>query len=344
MRRLTGDSGAVAVIVGLLAVVLFGFGALVIDVGALYAERSELQSGADAAALAVAQDCAAGACGSATTTSEEYADANASDDVSGIDEVCGNGPGLSSCPTPRPSPPGSGYVRVTTRTESTDGGHLVPPALARAIVPGYQGSEVHAASTVAWGAAGGVDAELALTFSQCEYERLTGVSTGEPVYAPPFTSSLERIVYFHDTTEAGSCPAGPSGADLPGGFGWLDADDSCSATVVDGWVDDKTGSAASNDCKAALTALLGKTLLIPVFDATNGLTGTNGEYRIWSYVGFVLTGWRFPGSSQSSSYLGGVPCSSSQTCISGFFTEAVTSGGSISDGPDQGVRVVQLVS
>ena len=43
-------------------VVLLGVGALVIDVGALYAERRQLQNGADAAALAVAADCAEGDC------------------------------------------------------------------------------------------------------------------------------------------------------------------------------------------------------------------------------------------------------------------------------------------
>ena len=47
-------------------VVLIGVGALVIDSGALYAERRQLQNGADAAALAVAQDCADGHCGRAT--------------------------------------------------------------------------------------------------------------------------------------------------------------------------------------------------------------------------------------------------------------------------------------
>ena len=43
-------------------VALIGVGALVIDVGRLYVERRDLQNGADAAALAVAQDCAAGDC------------------------------------------------------------------------------------------------------------------------------------------------------------------------------------------------------------------------------------------------------------------------------------------
>lgn len=58
MRRIVRyDSGAVAVIVALLSVVLFGMAALVIDVGRLYEERRELQNGADAAALAIGWEC-----------------------------------------------------------------------------------------------------------------------------------------------------------------------------------------------------------------------------------------------------------------------------------------------
>lgn len=349
MRRLRGDDdGAVAVLVALLSVVLFGFGALVVDVGALYFERRQLQVGADAASLAIAQACAAGDCGPYDADAEVFADGNALDGAARVEpgEVCGTiSVGLPACAEPPTTLVGSGYVQVTTRTEQADGTTLVPPFLARILVPGYQGTDASARATAAWGAAGGVNAELAITFSQCEYEKLTKDANGKTVYASsPYDPALERIIYFHDTTEASSCPAGPSGADLPGGFGWLD-EDGCTATITNGWAQDDTGASASKDCKAALEALVGQTLLIPIFDETNGLTGSNGQYRIWSFVGFVLTGWRFPGTSHASSYLPGIPCSGSQTCISGFFVEAVaSSGGPISSGSDQGVRVVQLIS
>ena len=58
------DEGVVLVWVALMLVVLVGMGALVIDIGALYVEKRELQNGADAAALAVARDCVEGDCGS----------------------------------------------------------------------------------------------------------------------------------------------------------------------------------------------------------------------------------------------------------------------------------------
>lgn len=81
MRRMRGDDGAVAVLVALLAVVLFGFGAFVIDLGALYSERRQLQKGADAGAFAVAQACAGGDCGTFDLDADAFADDNALDDA-----------------------------------------------------------------------------------------------------------------------------------------------------------------------------------------------------------------------------------------------------------------------
>ena len=63
MRRLSDDRGSVVVIIVVFVVVLFGIGAVVVDVASQYHKRRTLQNGADAAALAVAQMCAAGDCG-----------------------------------------------------------------------------------------------------------------------------------------------------------------------------------------------------------------------------------------------------------------------------------------
>lgn len=58
MRRLSNEDGNVVVITALLATTLFGLLALTVDVGALLVRASSLQTGADAAALAVARRCA----------------------------------------------------------------------------------------------------------------------------------------------------------------------------------------------------------------------------------------------------------------------------------------------
>ena len=50
------ERGAVLVFVAVGLVMLLGFTAFTVDFGRIYSERRELQNGADAAALAVAQD------------------------------------------------------------------------------------------------------------------------------------------------------------------------------------------------------------------------------------------------------------------------------------------------
>jgi len=50
---------ATVLVILLGAGVLLGIGALVIDVGQIYAEREQLQSGADSAAIALAKSCSA---------------------------------------------------------------------------------------------------------------------------------------------------------------------------------------------------------------------------------------------------------------------------------------------
>jgi Flp pilus assembly protein TadG len=53
-----GERGAVAILVALLLVVLLGVAALAVDIGLIAWTKTQLQTGADAAALAIAQNCA----------------------------------------------------------------------------------------------------------------------------------------------------------------------------------------------------------------------------------------------------------------------------------------------
>ena len=76
MQRLRDERGAVAVMVALLMVPLIAFAAIAIDVAAMWSERQQLQTAADAGALAIAQDCARGACGDPAETAESLAVAN----------------------------------------------------------------------------------------------------------------------------------------------------------------------------------------------------------------------------------------------------------------------------
>ena len=98
MRRLKPDEGVVLVLVAGLLVVLLGMAALAVDLGSLYSERRQLRNGADAAALAIAEDCAWDPRvlrqSEATATAQMYADANSDDGASGVSVVL---PVLRAC-------------------------------------------------------------------------------------------------------------------------------------------------------------------------------------------------------------------------------------------------------
>ena len=129
MTRMRDERGAVGTVFAILLAggVLLGMLAIVVDVGRLYAEREELQSGADAAAIAVAQECARDDSPAGCPETDMVAIAktlgnfNARDGRTNILEVCGTFGALDPCsdpignltdcipatPTGGPSPSGS---------------------------------------------------------------------------------------------------------------------------------------------------------------------------------------------------------------------------------------------
>lgn len=158
LRR--NERGAAAALTTIaLSFVLVPMAALVVDVGTLYVEREELQSGADAAAIRIAQACLAGECDDPAdladqlALAEQYADVNAKDNATEVTEVCGTWVGLPEC-TPHPTESlgncigtATGeYVEVRVRTETKDGSTLLPPTFAQSISgnSGYNGTTVTA--------------------------------------------------------------------------------------------------------------------------------------------------------------------------------------------------------
>ena len=155
------------------------------------------------------------------------------------------------------------------------------------------------------------------------------------------------MIYLHDTTGANPFPAGPSGSDLPGGFGWLDTSTDCTAeSDITGWWDDKTGRPPPSSCSVAMmAALVGTTVHLPIFKETNALNGTNGEYRMEGYASFYVTGYSIEGQYKvASEATHHYPCSGQASCISGYFTQDLHpyDSGTIG-GPSMGVTVVSLV-
>jgi hypothetical protein len=315
------ERGITVVLAPFLVIVLVAMAALVIDVGRLYTERRELQNGADAGALAVAQDCALGRCEHATSlaTAQALADGNARDGTSTVDSLTFDSVARR--------------VEVSTSTRTRDGGSLVPYAFGQ-ILSGERGRRVTAKAVARWGSPSSATA-LRLTISLCDWNtatgsgaRLTSVFTGPPT-----------VVTFHGSG-AGSCSS-VSGQDvdgdnrLTGGFGWL-AGTGCEASISAlQWVREDPGASMPSSCD--LGRLVNTTVVLPIFDDSNGLGGRNGAYHIDGFAAFRLVGFRFPGKR-----LGPTPgCAGNRTCIAGYFTRVVSAGGAVG-GPSRGAIAVVL--
>ena len=342
-----GDRGAVALTVGLLlgSGVLLGMAALVVDVGNLYAERGQLQNGADAGALRVARTCATepATCSSPAVAdvqgvADRYAEENANDGAAAA-TVCGRAGDLPECPPwedrltdcAGPPPQSVSYVEVHTSTRREDGSTVLPPIFAQAVVGGYRGAEVGACSRVAWGPPMRATT-VAMTISSCDWQRGTG---NGGAYA-----EAEQVIPVYDDRDPGRCTA-PGGS--TGGFRWLgDRASGCRASVsVDvGYPIAPGNSGTPNDCEDALARLYEsrQPALVPVFDEVDGNEG-NAQYTAWGFAAFVVTGWHLPGSDQPSAT--GTSCGGGRKfCVSGYFTQTIVPGGGAIGGPDLGARVV----
>ena len=326
------ESGAVIVMVALSMVMLFGFLAIVVDFGRVYTERRELQNGADAAALAVARDCASGGCLDGYDPyiiAETYADANASDDLAWVDDVTIDF--------------GAQTVKVHTATEDPGGDHHFDMVFAQLI--GYDGLTVDAEATVAWGAPDGL-ATLPITFSLCEWNNFTAPFFPWDEWSPsslPGEGSLVTL-FFHGDTEV--CHDSPSGADLPGGFGWLDTPSGTCETEVftDDWVPDDPGASPSTGCSASVMEnLVGTVVLIPYFDEFVG-TGAGAEYHIAGFGAFYLTGYNFAGQYKEASLVTGLQvCTGEDRCLEGFLIDDYVLSGPPGGSSDFGVTVIGFV-
>jgi Flp pilus assembly protein TadG len=369
MRRMTltvrrgDDRGGVAALVAVVLSFggLIGMAALSVDVGQLYAERRQVQNGADGAALALARDCANPATTCDTSTAglaRTMANANANDSATNVLAVCGKSPAATvSCPAsslgtslPRcfADPTGSpqGWVRVVTATATAGGGTLLPPIFARALEgnAGYAGTQVGACGQAVWGTEGSGNA-LPLTLSACEWNTATANGTTfapSPPY-PPYPAG-EVALKLHATNDTtGGCTTSGSGSLLPGGFGWLNSTNCQTTSTAGGWVNADPGVSASS-CADQLAALVGTLLYLPVFDQATG-TGSGGQYHIKGFAAFYLSGYVLPGAHPTTVNPPGTvtKCKGSDKCIYGWFTQGLApSGGQIGSGPYMGARVVAL--
>lgn len=312
VRALRADTrGAVAPIVAMLMVPLLGFTALGVDYAKLASEKTQLHNGADAAALAIAQSCAAGSCGSPTATAQSLADANALDGSSGVD-------------TPTV---GANSVTVTTRSrDAATGRNLVPFSFAPAI--GIPGATASASATARWGSPSAGPAILPIAFSYCAFQDVTpGVET--------------LIAYVGQSTR--TCN-GPSGKVIPGGFGWLQSVSGQCQAVVDiatAQTPGEPGNSFPGICDSQLQIMKTQTVLLPIYQDADG-TGSGGWYQLYGFAAFRMTGYRFGGSVTWNSTTA-PSCTGNCRGIKGYFTRYVSLDRAFTlGGPDLGGSVVTL--
>jgi hypothetical protein len=263
------------------------------------------------------------------------ATANARDGYADAPTVCGRDGGgpLNSCPGAGTenladcldvrSTAGLNYVEVRTATQTADG-TLLPPAFAAAVAPGYAGTRVGACARVAWAVPRAAD--LAFTISACEWRQATDNGT-DYAPAPPATvreeDGYEQVLLFRTPGGGGGCPAGPSGWDRPGVFGWMEgATGSCAMPFVPPLY---LGDAApSNACRDALASAREdrRVLFVPVYDVVFGI-GAFTTYRLYGMAAFVVTGFQIQSAREDSTITGRRPCGPGQTCVSGYFVDVV---------------------
>lgn len=332
--RLDDDRGATIVFVALLTVVLIGFVGLAVDAAAMFAERRELSRAADAAALAIAEECALDLplcdASSAWGMAEQYADANSDDGHSQVTDLDLDLTAQS--------------VTVTLGSEDRDGNPGYGLFFMRAL--GFDRADIGAAATAQWGYAAAA-AALPLIISDCEWDKYQ--DTGE--------AEVEVTIFFHDGGTTDDCAA-QAGQDadlngrLPGGFGWLLTTGECSAEVIEAsvegeeehWVTEDPGASPSRGCSPEdLYQLIfeefGAIIALPYFSDVWG-TGSSGTYKISGVGAFKVTGYNFGGQYRVPDALS-APCSGDERCISGFFTEDVIHNGPIG-GQDRGLVVIKL--
>ncbi|MCE0488189.1 pilus assembly protein TadG-related protein [Ornithinimicrobium sediminis] len=303
---LSRERGATAVLTALLLTTLLGFVGFGVDLSATYAKKQELQNGADAAALAVAQDCAVDGCGDSQSIADSYAGANVRNDgIEGADV----------------SFPSSNSVTVEASGFQP---HWFMPVLGR------DESLVVAGATAAWGAPASGPAMLPLAISACELD-----ASFQPVLDVPQTITLPK--------KSDSDCTGTNGFDIPSGFAWMDTvGGKCESEASVGYdfPSDPGKPVDKKACSAEFFLdLVGETVLLPIYGEFEG-TGGNGIYTVYGYVAMTLNGYFFENKYQYDA-----PCGPPEQCLNGTFVEYVTLDDAYEYGggaPDLGAAVVQL--
>lgn len=322
IRRLSGDGGASAVLFGLLLIPLLGFGGIAVDVGALYAEKAELQNGADAAALQVAIACARSETAPACTAADPSAIAGANDSNDGVADI--DSVTVDTV---------DNIVTVVTNTEDIGVRHPLA-----ALIPGIgESTVVYADGAAEWGVPVR-GPTLALAIGYCEF---ADHPPQEGVANPT------KILIQYETETRRTCP----GAFAPGGFGWLPSTNcSIEIDVANPWVLSKPGNSTANTgCSDEyLESFLedgADTVFIPIYDDFRGAGGANVEFHIQQFAAFKITGFKLSGGNAYTDP-DAPSCTGSCRGLQGYFMKFVSVSEAFElgsgSGPGTGAAIVRM--
>jgi hypothetical protein len=168
-----------------------------------------------------------------------------------------------------------------------------------------------------------------------------------------------QLLVSHGSKGEATCNYGPSGAVVPGGFGWLNRPSGTCAGIVNAtsWSPSDPGNSYPGVCDdqlrawaADITAGKDVTVLLPIFDEVAG-TGSSTTYKLISFAAFVVKGWSFNGNKFPITFHNKPPfvdaaltCDGSCTGIIGSFVHYVSLDNAYTLGPapDFGAGVVKL--
>jgi hypothetical protein len=288
MRRMRSEDGSVALVVGLLLVVFIGIGALVIDVGNLYWERRQLQRGADAAAVAAAQEVVlTGSEADAYAVARTFANENNSR---------GAHVALSDFEVT------SEIVRVTAQTGSFEAPGQLPSFLAGVLGVDEYATSATAAVRLNQIPGGGRTIPIAICVENWSHWTSSGsvLPSGPPAQVISFATAPGAQDPVN--AECGN-PGSDFGETYPGGFGFLQRDGECMAvTTAMGIFPGSTGNNLVDSTSPCSPQQLvdflidivddDREVLIPIFDGYQS-QGSDGKFEVIGYGGFKLEGFKF---------------------------------------------------
>jgi hypothetical protein len=263
LARLREERGGIAVMLALLMPLLFGAAAIAVDSAAVWSARQQVLSGADAAVLAVATDCARGNCGDIKKTAEDAFWAN---DLAAKLSNLGAGEGWISTT----GSAATGRVSVTQKMPWKVN-HFFAGAL------GHDTGKLSVSSYARWAPLASERVEIPLAISYCAYKQLSGT-----------LGSNTPVELAETAPNAGGTCAKPGGGTVSGGISLFAADaGSCAtATKRNGSYTLTQGTLAGACSDGYLAKLIGRDVAIPVWAETPG-----AKFTVYGYASFRVTGF-----------------------------------------------------